>query len=103
MVTQPQHDCQAREHRSLTFSALRSQLDQVISQPGKSACFLILDDFTLNHAALSINVSQDSKPLLYALDNHTAQLFIYDANTGRYLRTVDEMGHDPYIIVTPEH
>jgi methylamine dehydrogenase heavy chain len=61
-----------------------------------------LDDFTLNHAVLSINVSQDSKPLLYALDNHAAELFIYDALTGRYRTTVDEMGHDPYIIVTPE-
>jgi methylamine dehydrogenase heavy chain len=60
-----------------------------------------IDDITLVHAALSINVSQDGSPLLYALDNHTAQLFVYDANTGRYLHTVDEMGHDPYIIVTP--
>jgi methylamine dehydrogenase heavy chain len=61
-----------------------------------------VDDFTLNHAVLSINVSQDSNPLLYALDNHAAELFIYDATTGRYRTTVDEMGHDPYIIVTPE-
>lgn len=61
-----------------------------------------IDDITLIHPALSINISQDANPLLYALDNHAAELHIYDANTGRYRQTVDEMGHDPYIIVTPE-
>ena len=61
-----------------------------------------VDTITLNHAALSINVSQDKNPLLYALDNHNQTLYIYDATTGRYRTSVDELGSDPYIVVTAE-
>lgn len=61
-----------------------------------------VDDIVLPHASLSINVSQDSKPLLYALDNHSATLHVLDANSGKYMHSVHEMGRDPYIIVTSE-
>jgi methylamine dehydrogenase heavy chain len=61
-----------------------------------------VDTITLNHAALTINVSQDSSPLLYALDNHESVLSIYDANSGRYRQSVHEVGLDPYIVVVPE-
>lgn len=61
-----------------------------------------LDDISLHHAVLSLNVSQDSDPNLYLLDNHTQTLHVYSLDTGRYLHSVDEMGHDPYIIVVSE-
>lgn len=61
-----------------------------------------VDTITLNHSALTINVSQDANPLLYALDNHNSTLSIYDANNGRFRQAVHEVGNDPYIIVVPE-
>lgn len=61
-----------------------------------------VDTITLNHSALTINVSQDKNPLLYALDNHNKTLSIYDATTGRYRTSVDQLGSDPYIVVTAE-
>ena len=61
-----------------------------------------VDTIHLNHPAISINISQDKNPLLYALDNHNSVLSIYDANSGRYLRSVDEVGDDSYIVMTSE-
>ncbi len=61
-----------------------------------------VDTIALNHPALTINVSQDANPLLYALDNHSSVLSIFDANTGRFRQAMHEVGEDPYIIVVPE-
>ena len=61
-----------------------------------------VDTITLNHPALTINVSQDASPLLYALDNHSSVLSIFDVNSGRFRQAVHEVGLDPYIVVVPE-
>jgi methylamine dehydrogenase heavy chain len=61
-----------------------------------------VDTITLNHPALTINVSQDASPLLYALDNHSSVLSIFDVNSGRFRQAVHEVGLDPYIVIVPE-
>ena len=49
----------------------------------------------------SIQVSQDSQPLLFACSLESNSLDIYDATSGKYLRTVDALGHTPTILVLP--
>ncbi|MBU3030717.1 methylamine dehydrogenase (amicyanin) large subunit [Paracoccus marinaquae] len=48
----------------------------------------------------SINVSQDAEPLLYALSAGTQTLHIYDADSGEELRSVNQLGRGPQIIMT---
>jgi methylamine dehydrogenase heavy chain len=49
----------------------------------------------------SIQVSQDDKPLLYGCSFESNRLDIYDATTGKYLRSVDGLGQTPGLLVTP--
>ena len=56
--------------------------------------------FELGHEIDSINVSQDDDPLLYALSTGTSTLHIYNASTGEELRSVDQLGRGPQIILT---
>jgi methylamine dehydrogenase heavy chain len=49
----------------------------------------------------SILLSQDSQPLLFACSFESNSLDIYDATTGKYLKTVDALGHTPTILVLP--
>lgn len=49
----------------------------------------------------SIQVSQDSQPLLFACSIDSNHLDIYDATSGKYLRTVDALGLTPTIMVLP--
>jgi hypothetical protein len=47
-------------------------------------------------------VSQDIHPLLFAtpaMENN--RLDIYDATSGKYLRTVEPLGQTPALLVTP--
>jgi len=55
----------------------------------------------LRHKATSIVVSQDAKPLLFSCFLDSNQLDIYDALSGNYLRTVENLGLTPAIMVTP--
>lgn len=48
----------------------------------------------------SINVSQDDEPLLYGLSAGDKTLYVYDAESGEQLRSVDQLGHGPQIITT---
>lgn len=50
----------------------------------------------------SINVSQDAKPLLYGLSTGDKTLFVYDAATGKELRSVNQLGHGPQVITTAD-
>jgi methylamine dehydrogenase heavy chain len=47
----------------------------------------------------SIQVSRDSQPLLFACYFERNQLDIYDATSGKYLRTVESLGLTPTVLV----
>jgi len=49
----------------------------------------------------SIQVSQDSQPLLFACSIDSNRLDIYDATSGKYLRTVESLGLTPTVLVLP--
>ena len=49
----------------------------------------------------SIQVSQDSQPLLFACSMESNRLDIYDATSGKYLRTVEPLGQTPAVLVNP--
>jgi len=49
----------------------------------------------------SIQVSQDYQPLLFACSMESNRLDIYDATSGKYLRTVDSLGQTPAVLVNP--
>ena len=49
----------------------------------------------------SIEVSQDSAPLLFGCSLESNRLDIYDATSGKALRTVDAIGQTPTLLVTP--
>jgi methylamine dehydrogenase heavy chain len=49
----------------------------------------------------SIQVSQDARPLLFACSLETNRLDVYDATSGKYLRSVDPLGLTPTVLVTP--
>ena len=51
-----------------------------------------------NHASSAIAVSQDDNPLLYTITEDLSSLDIYDATSGKYLRSADELGIVPSLI-----
>ena len=48
--------------------------------------------------AMSIAVSRDDNPLLYAITEDLGSLDIYDASSGEYLRSAGELGIMPSLI-----
>jgi methylamine dehydrogenase heavy chain len=56
---------------------------------------------TVRNKVGSIQVSQDTKPLLFACSMESNRLDIYDATSGRYLRTVEPLGQTPALLVNP--
>jgi len=57
--------------------------------------------FTLKKPATSIQLSSDAQPLLYGIFIDGTDLDIYDAASGKLLRSVDHIGTSPTIMVTP--
>ncbi len=57
--------------------------------------------FVLKHPATSIQVSQDDRPLLYAVRPDATELIVYDAQTGQHLRTVREVSITPSLLQLP--
>lgn len=58
-----------------------------------------VDTISLNHEAACIAVDRAEEPYLYALSSHAATLDIYDVSTGAQLHSVDELGHEPRLLV----
>jgi methylamine dehydrogenase heavy chain len=56
---------------------------------------------TTRNKASSIQVSQDAAPLLFACTMESNRLDVYDAGSGRYLRSVEGVGQTPTLLVTP--
>ena len=55
----------------------------------------------LHELASSIQVSSDAEPLLFTVSPDRPALDIYGAHDGRFLRTVDQVGTTPMLLVTP--
>jgi methylamine dehydrogenase heavy chain len=49
----------------------------------------------------SIQVSADERPLLFACSLGNNRLDVYDATSGKFLRTVDPLGQTPTVLVNP--
>lgn len=60
-----------------------------------------LQQIAARNKVMSIQVSQDAQPLLFACSLESNRLDVYDATSGAYLRTVDSLGQTPSIMVTP--
>ncbi len=55
----------------------------------------------LEKLSTSIQVSKDDNPLMFSIFIGNPVLDIYDATSGKYLRSVDEIGFTPTIMQTP--
>lgn len=55
----------------------------------------------LRSPAGSIQVTRDDRPLLFAAFIGSTTLEVYDAETGRYLRSVGDVATTPTLLVTP--
>jgi methylamine dehydrogenase heavy chain len=60
-----------------------------------------VQQFTLKNLAGSIRLSGDVHPLLYSIFIGSTDLDVYDAASGRLLRSVEHIGTSPTILVTP--
>ena len=60
-----------------------------------------IERITLAHPAASIQVSHDAQPLLFSAFIESSTLDVYDARSGRHLRSVENVGTTPTIMVTP--
>lgn len=56
---------------------------------------------TMRNKIGSIQVSVDPRPLLFACSLEANRLDIYDATSGKYLRSVDPLGQTPAVLVNP--
>jgi methylamine dehydrogenase heavy chain len=61
-----------------------------------------VDRLKLFLPALSIAVSRDEEPRLFALSAEEATLHIFDAQTGRFMGQVDELGFAPHVVMVGE-
>jgi len=60
-----------------------------------------MQQFALKNLASSIQLSSDEHPLMYSIFMDSTDLDIYDAASGKLLRTVEHIGTTPTIMVTP--
>lgn len=60
-----------------------------------------VQQITTRHKAGSIFVTQDAQPLLFTCFIESNVLDIYDATSGRYLRSVESLGQTPTVMVSP--
>ena len=56
---------------------------------------------TMQHDAGSIQVTRDSHPLLFSVFIDSNVLDVYDAASGRFLRSVTDIGTTPTVLVMP--
>lgn len=60
-----------------------------------------LRKITTRQPSISIAVSQDEAPLLYAITEDLSALDIYDADSGKFLRSAPELGIVPALLQVP--
>jgi methylamine dehydrogenase heavy chain len=56
-------------------------------------------EINLAHEARSLHVDQGTPSYLYALSSHHQNLTIYDAKTGAIKGFLDQLGHEPVLVV----
>ncbi len=60
-----------------------------------------IQKISMKNNAGSIQVSRDAQPLLFAIFIESNVLDIYEAVSGRYLRSVSDLGTTPTVLVNP--
>jgi methylamine dehydrogenase heavy chain len=60
-----------------------------------------IQQFTLKNLSSAIQISSDDHPLLFSAFIESSDLDIYDAASGRLLRSVDHIGTTPTVLITP--
>jgi methylamine dehydrogenase heavy chain len=60
-----------------------------------------LQRIVTKHPITSIQLTKDDQPLLFTLFAERPQLDIYDADTGKFLRSVKQLGSTPSVMQTP--
>jgi len=60
-----------------------------------------VQQFPLQNLAGSIQLSSDAHPLLYSIFMDSPDLDVYEAASGRHLRTVAHIGTTPALLITP--
>jgi methylamine dehydrogenase heavy chain len=60
-----------------------------------------VQQIALKNLASSIQLSSDAQPLLYSIFMDSTDLDIYDAASGKLLRSVEHVGTTPTVLVTP--
>jgi len=60
-----------------------------------------VQQFTLKNLSSAIQISSDDHPLLFSAFIDSTDLDIYDAPSGRLLRSVDHIGTTPTVLITP--
>ena len=60
-----------------------------------------VQQIALKSLASSIQLSSDQHPQLYSIFLNSTDLDVYDAGSGKLLRTVEHIGTTPTIMVTP--
>ncbi|HEV2442015.1 MAG TPA: amine dehydrogenase large subunit [Steroidobacteraceae bacterium] len=91
----------------LLYSIMHQGGPETHKDPGKEIWVYDLDRqrrvrrIALRSPAGSIQVTRDQRPLLFAAFIGSTTLEVYDAQTGRYLRSVEDVGTTPTLLVTP--
>jgi len=60
-----------------------------------------VQSIALRKPAGSIQVTRDSKPLLFSISGEDGTLDVYDATSGEFLRSVDGVATTPTLLITP--
>ena len=60
-----------------------------------------VQQFALKKLASSIQLSSDAEPLLFSIFIDGTDLDVYDAASGKFLRSVNHVGTTPTVMVTP--
>lgn len=60
-----------------------------------------IDEIELERISTSIQVSKDDSPLMFSIFIGVPILDVYDASSGKHLRSVNEIGFTPTLLQTP--
>jgi len=93
--------------KSLLYAIMHRGGTETHKDPGKDVWVFDVStrqrvqQFALQKLASSIQLSGDAQPLLYSIFIEGTDLDIYDAASGKLLRSVDHIGTSPTLLVTP--
>jgi homoserine O-acetyltransferase len=97
----------ANSQKSLLYAIMHRGGVETHKDPGKDVWVFDVtarrrvQQFVLKKEASSIQLSSDAQPLLYSIFIEGTDLDVYDAASGKLLRSVDHIGTSPTIMVTP--